>query len=197
MLNAGASYYPNNQVDLVNNGTGRNYGFELTIERFFGKGFYGMATGSIYESKYKGSDGIERNTAFNGKFVYNILIGKEIKVGKEKQNAFTFDIKFTHAGGRYYTPINLGLSQLVDFQVLKGDDYAYSERYPNFLRLDVKAGFTLNSKKYKVSQSWAFDINNVTNNKNIFADRYNPTTNNISTAYQIGFFPNFVYRIQF
>lgn len=197
MLNAGASYYPNNQVDLVNNGTGRNYGFELTIERFFGKGFYGMATGSIYESKYKGGDGIERNTAFNGKFVYNILIGKEIKVGKEKQNAFTFDIKFTHAGGRYYTPINLGLSQLVDFQVLKGDDYAYSERYPNFLRLDVKAGFTLNSKKYKVSQSWAFDINNVTNNKNIFADRYNPTTNNITTAYQIGFFPNFVYRVQF
>jgi hypothetical protein len=197
MLNAGATYYPNNQVELVNDGTGENYGLELTIERYFGKGFYGMAAGSLYESKYTGSDKIERNTAFNGKFVYNVLIGKEIKVGKDKQNAFTFDIKFTHAGGRHYTPINLALSQLIDFQVLMGDDYAYTKRYPDFLRLDVKAGFTLNSKKFKLSQSWAFDINNVTNNKNIFADRYNPTTNNITTAYQIGFFPNFVYRVQF
>ncbi len=197
MLNAGASYYPNNQTELVNEGTGRNYGFELTIERYFGKGFYGMATGSVYDSKYTSSDKIERNTAFNGKFVYNVLVGKEIKVGKEKRNAFTFDVKFTHAGGRFYTPINLELSKLVDFQILMGDEYAFTKRYPNFMRLDVKAGFTLNSKKHKVSQSWAFDVNNVTNHKNIFADRYNPSTNTISTAYQIGFFPNFVYRIQF
>ena len=197
MLNAGASYYPNNQTELVNEGTGRNYGFELTIERYFGKGYYGMATGSVYDSKFTASDKIERNTAFNGKFVYNVLVGKEIKVGKEKRNAFTFDVKFTHAGGRFYTPINLELSKLVDFQILMGDDYAFTKRYPNFMRLDVKAGFTLNSKKHKVSQSWAFDVNNVTNHKNIFADRYNPSTNTISTAYQIGFFPNFVYRIQF
>lgn len=197
MLNAGASYYPNNQVELVNTGTGRNYGMELTIERYFGKGFYGLATGSIYESKYTASDQIERNTAFNGKFVYNILVGKEFKVGKEKRNSIRLDIKFTHAGGRFYTPIDLALSQLIDFQVLKGDAYAFTERYPNFLRLDTKIGFTLNSKKYKISQSWAFDVNNVTNHKNIFADRYNPATNGISTAYQIGFFPNFVYRLQF
>ena len=26
-----------------------------------------MATGSIYDSKYKGSDGVERNTDFNAK----------------------------------------------------------------------------------------------------------------------------------
>jgi WD40 repeat protein len=42
-----------------------------------------------------------------------------------------------------------------------------------------------------------FDVQNVTNNKNVFAQRYNPLTNNINTAYQIGFFPNFVYKVQF
>ena len=122
---------------------------------------------------------------------------KEFKVGKDKRNSIRLDIKFTHAGGRYFTPIDLALSQLIDFQVLKGDAYAFTERYPNFLRLDTKIGFTLNSKKYKISQSWAFDVNNVSNHKNIFADRYNPATKGISTAYQIGFFPNFVYRLQF
>jgi len=197
MLNAGASFFPNNKTDLVNQGTGENYGVELTIERFFTKGFYGLATGSLYQSTYIASDGIKRNTAFNGQYVYNLLIGKEFKLGKEKRNTIALDVKFTHAGGRFYTPINLELSQLVQFQVLKGDAYAYSEKYPDFMRLDVKLGYTMNAKKRKISQSWSFDINNVTNRKNIFAERYNSSSNSINIAYQIGFFPNFVYRLQF
>lgn len=197
MLNAGASFYPNNRTDLVNDGTGQNYGVELTIEKFFSKGFYGLITGSIYEAKYTGSDGIERNTAFNGRYVYNVLIGKEVKVGKAKRNALTLDVKFTHAGGRFYTPVDIVSSQLFQQQILKGDEYAFSEKYADFMRLDVKVGFTLNAKKRKISQSWFFDVNNVTNRKNIFAERYNPVTNSINTAYQIGFFPNFVYRLQF
>lgn len=197
MLNAGATFFPNDKTDLVNEGTGENYGVELTIERFFRKGFYGLITGSLYESKYIASDGIKRNTAFNGRYVYNVLIGKEFKVGMEKRNVIALDIKLTHAGGRYYTPIDLELSQLIQFQVNKGDAYAYSEKYDDFLRLDVKLGFTMNAKKHKISQSWSFDVNNVTNRKNIFAERYNASTNSINIAYQIGFFPNFVYRIQF
>ena len=164
---------------------------------FFNKGFYGLITGSIYESKYVASDGIKRNTAFNGQYVYNVLIGKEFKVGKEKRNAIALDVKFTHAGGRFYTPIDLELSQQYQYQVEKGDAYAFSEKYADFLRLDVKLGYTMNSKKRKISQSWSFDINNVTNRKNIFAERFNSSTNTINIAYQIGFFPNFVYRLQF
>jgi hypothetical protein len=81
--------------------------------------------------------------------------------------------------------------------VLKGDEYAFSERNTDFFRLDIKMGVTLNSKKRKLAQSLFFDVQNVTNNKNVFAQRYNPQTNNINTAYQIGFFPNFTYKVQF
>jgi hypothetical protein len=197
MLNAGASFFPNETSYLINTGKGRNYGVELTIEKFYSKGYYTLITGSVYESKYTGSDNVERNTGFNGKFVYNILAGKEFKVGKEKRNSFTTDVKFTQAGGRYYTPVDLEASQLINFQVLKGDDYAFSMRNPNFFRLDVKFGFTLNSKKRKISQSWYLDIQNVTNHKNVFAQRYNPINGKINTAYQIGLFPNFVYKVQF
>lgn len=197
MLNTGASFNPNNQGYLKNNGTGTNYGAELTIEKFFSRGYYALLTGTLYESKYKGSDGIERNTAFNGKYVYNALVGKEIKTGKEKRNAFSIDLKMTQAGGRYYTPVDLIASQAAKDQVLKGDDYAFTARNTAFFRLDLKTGFILNSKKYKLAQSWFLDIQNITNNKNVFAERYNPITNKINTAYQIGFFPNFVYKIQF
>lgn len=197
MLNNGASFLPNDQTYLVNKGTGTNYGAELTVEKFFTKGYYVLLTGTIYESKYKGSDGIERNTAFNGKYVYNVLGGKDIKVGKDKRHILSFGVKMTQAGGRYYTPVDLAASQAIRQQVLKSDDYAFTERNPDFFRLDVKAGFTYNSKKVKVAQTLSFDIQNVTNNKNVFAQRYNEVTNTVNTAYQIGFFPNFIYKIQF
>jgi len=197
MLNAGASFLPNDQSYLKNSGSGTNYGAELTIEKFFTKGYYVLITGTVYESKYKGSDGIEHNTAFNGKYVYNILAGKEFKVGKEKRNVISFGVKMTQAGGRYYTPVDLAASQLAQTQVVQGDAYAFSQRNPDFFRLDIKMGYTLNSKHKKLSQSMFFDIQNVTNNKNVFAQRYNPVTNSVNTAYQIGFFPNFVYKVQF
>jgi len=197
MLNAGASFNPNEQGYLKNTGTGTNYGTELTIEKFFSRGFYGLITGTFYESKYKGSDNVERNTAFNGKFVYNILLGKEFKVGKEKRNAISFDVKMTQAGGRYYTPVDLTASQAAQQEVLSDDSLAFSKRNSNFFRLDIKMGYTMNSKKRKLSQSIFFDIQNVTNNKNVFAERYNPKTNKINTAYQIGFFPNFTYKVEF
>ncbi|TNE52981.1 MAG: TonB-dependent receptor [Bacteroidetes bacterium] len=197
ILNAGASFTPNEQGYLVNEGTGTNYGFELTLEKFFSKGYYGLLTGSVYQSTYKGSDGLEHPTAFDGRFVYNVLVGKEFKIGKTKQNRFSMDLKFTHAGGRPYTPIDLEASKLANRQIFKDDKYAYSERYDDFLRLDFKVGVTMNSTKRKLSHSLFFDIQNVTNRKNVFADRYNPNTNSINTAYQIGFFPNFVYKIQF
>lgn len=197
VLNSGSNFNPFDQSNLVNKGTGDNYGFELTIEKFFSKGYYGLLTGTIYESKYKGSNGKEYNTAFNGNYVYNILVGKEFKIGKAKRNSFTVDIKLTQAGGRHYTPIDLAASQLEKKEVLKGDDYAFSEKNSDFFRLDFKSGFTFNSKKSKLSQSIYFDVQNVTNNKNVFAQRYNTVTNDINTAYQIGLFPNFVYKVQF
>ncbi len=197
ILNSGASFMPTEQGYLVNSGTGTNYGVELTLEKFFSKGYYGLITGTLYDSKYKGSDGVEHNTAFNGNYVYNVLLGKEFKIGKEKRTAITFDIKMTQAGGRYYTPVDLEASRAIHQQVLKGDAYAFSERNSDFFRLDAKVGVTLNSKKHKLSQSYMFDVQNVTNNKNVFADRYNPVNNQINTAYQIGLFPNFVYKVQF
>lgn len=197
MLNAGASFFPNDEGNLVNTGTGTNYGVELTIEKFFSKGYYGLMTATIYESKYKGSDLIERNTGFNGKYVFNVLAGKELKLGKAKRNTLFADIKLTNAGGRYFTPLDLQASQLKKQQVLMGDAYSFTMRNPNYFRIDFKAGFTYNSKKRKISHSFFFDVQNITNHKNVFAQRYNPVTNTVNTSYQIGTFPNFMYKMQF
>lgn len=197
MLNTGASFKTDLEDSLVNSGTGRNYGVELTIEKFFSNGYYGLFTSSLYDSKYTASDGVERNTAFNGKYVLNILFGKEWKVGSEEINNLTADFKITNAGGRYYTPIDLQASQITGHEQLKGDAYAYSSRYTNYFRMDFKIGYTINSSTSKLSHSFSLDVQNITNNKNVFSQSYDRGNNSINTTYQLGIFPNFTYKLQF
>ena len=195
MLNTGAGFKTDLEDSLANNGTGTNYGIELTIEKFFSHGYYGLFTSSIYSSKYTGSDGVERNTAFNGKYVFNILGGKEWKIGREKQNRISADLKCTNAGGRAYTPIDLTASDMLGHEQLSTD--AFSAFYDNYFRLDFKVGYTLNSRIRKISHSFSLDLQNITNNKNVFSQSYDSRNKSINTTYQLGFFPNFVYKIQF
>jgi len=197
VVNEGADFIFNERGSLVNNGNGDNYGLELTLEKFFSQGYYMLATASIYESTYSGSDGVERNTAFNNNYVFNGLFGKEWAVGKSKRNAITFDTKLTTTGGTPYTPIDLEATRANDGREVYQEDRAFSERYDAYFRWDVKFGFRLNSKKGKVSHQFFVDLQNVTNRENVFVERYNPVTDEINTVTQTGFFPDFMYRIQF
>jgi len=196
MLNTGSTFKTDLEDSLVNNGTGKNYGAELTIEKFFSSGYYGLLTVSLYNSKFTASDGVERNTAFNGKYVFNILAGKEWKVGSEKRNNLSLDLKFTSAGGRPYIPIDLEASQITGNEQLLYED-SYSMNYSNYFRIDLKAGFTVNSSKSKISQTFSLDLQNITNNKNVFSQNYDNRGRTIKTTYQLGLFPNFVYKLQF
>ena len=195
MLNTGVGFKADLEDKLTNGGTGQNYGAELTIEKFFSDGYYGLFTSSIYSSKYKGSDDVERNTAFNGKYVYNVLAGKEWKIGRDKRNKISLDVKFTNAGGRAYTPIDLTASNATGREVLSTD--AYSGFYDAYLRMDIKANYTINSSKRKLSQTISLDIQNVTNHENVFSQNYNGEKQSINTTYQLGIFPNVVYKVQF
>ena len=95
-----------------------------------------------------------------------------------------------------FTPVDLEASQIAQTEV-EFDDLAFSERFDPYFRFDVKLGFKMNSKKRSVSHQFFIDIQNVTNRDNIFARRYNRQTNQVNNAYQLGFFPDFMYRVQF
>jgi len=192
MLNSGADFVINTKDSLVNKGTGKNYGIEMTFEKLFTKGFYFLTTTSIYNSKYKGSDGVERNTAFNGNFTANLLLGKEFKV-KEK-NGITVDFRSTWAGGRRYTPVDLVKSKAWGREY-RYDTLAYSQQLKNYFRIDVKVGYRHNGKK--VTQEWSLDIQNVLNRKNAFIQKYNRDKQNIVIVPQLGIFPVVQYRVTF
>lgn len=184
---------------MSNNGTGDNYGMELTVEKFLDNGFYFLLTGSLYKSTYIGSDGIERSTAFDGNYVGNILAGKEfmLKSNKEKikfKKSLVFDGRFTAAGGQRYTPVDLDAS-IIAGEAVYQTDQAYSQRYKDYIRLDLRAAFKLNGKN--ASQEWAADVQNVTNRENPFSERYNAVTHEVVTINQLGIFPVMQYRITF
>ena len=196
-LTEGADFgFDDDRVSLINKGTGYNQGIELTLEKFFSRGYYGLLTASFFESKYEGSDGVERNTPFNNEYVMNVLAGREFKIGKAGKNVFFVDTKITTSGGRYYTPIDLDASQQAGFQILE-ENLAFSEQNDPYFRLDIKFGVKINSIEKKRSHQLYIDLQNVTNNDNIFGRRYNRLTNDINRVDQIGFFPDIGYRFQF
>lgn len=185
-LNAGAGFTGLVANDsLVNKGNGHNYGLELTVERFFKHGYYFLVTGSLFNSRYQGSDGVERNTAFNAKHVLNVLAGKEFRVGKNG-NVLALNLRLTSVGGRYLTPIDYDRSRQKGEAVYR-DDIAFSDKQRDYFRADLRIAFR---REYKRSTlEVAVDFQNVTNNQNIFGQSYDARTNRIKTTYQQGFFP--------
>ncbi len=194
-INEGSDFIFEEKGSLVSEGTGYNLGMEVTLEKFFSRNYYMLLTTSVFDSRYEGSDGIRRNTAFNNRYVVNLLFGKEWKFGANGQNAWTFDTKVTTSGGRPYTPIDLEATRENLGREVRMDEIAYSERYDAYFRWDVKLGVRLNRKK--VSHQFFIDFQNVTNRRNEFVRTYNQVTDEINVVEQIGFFPDVMYRIQF
>lgn len=191
-VNLGSDFNSPNVDSLVSKGTGENYGFEFTIEKFYSKGYYFLITGSVFESKYVGSDKVYRNTAFNGNYVFNVLGGKEFKI-KEK-HILALDVKLTYAGGKRYVPVNLAASIAYGDEVRDGSQ-AYVKQYPEYFRMDVKPSYRLNTKR--VTHELSVDIQNITQHDNVFQEIYDLNSKSISTSYQLKFFIIPQYKLTF
>lgn len=192
-LNSGADFGIPDVDSLINGGTGRNMGIEMTLEKFFSKQYYFLFTTSLFDSKYTGSDGIERNTAFNGRYVINALAGKEFNLGSA-QKVLSIDWKVTLAGGRYTTPIDLAKSQQIG-ETRYDHTQAFTNKLDDYFRTDLKLSFKLNKKK--LTHEWAIDFQNLFNTQNIFNQSYNAEADKIVTNYQLGIFVVPQYRIYF
>lgn len=190
ILNEGANFGVWTPDTLAANGNGYNYGLEITLEHFLNKGFYFLFTASLFESKYRGSNGILHNTAFNGNYIFNGLIGKEFilksKKGKCIKN-IAFDIKSIYSGGQRYTPSTAAPDPSSGY-LLYMQEYdwkkAYTLKYKNYVRSDLKITFRRNGKK--TTQEWGVNITNFFNRKNILNDSFNKKTGEKSYNYQTG-----------
>jgi hypothetical protein len=193
MINAGPDFSPSDiSRPLVNSGTGRSYGAELSVFREFDDGWYLATTGSIVRQEYTGSDGIRRNGVFDNGFVGNLLGGYEWKVSP------SFDIefsgRFTIAGGRRFTPIDLERSRAAGGTVLD-DSRIYAEHYPNYMRLDTKIDFRNNFDGWSLISY--VSLLNTFNRDNIERYYYDPYTGTIEHSSLLGLIPVGGVRVEF
>ncbi|MES2652076.1 MAG: TonB-dependent receptor [Bacteroidota bacterium] len=194
MLNEGADFSLSNKDSLQNLGSGKNYGIELSLEKNFSKGSYFLITASLFDSKYKGSDGVQRNTAFNSKYVFNALAGKDFKIGKNK-NTLSFNVKLSTIGGRYTSPVNIKASQIDVSTIYDETISPFSIQQKAYFRTDFKGGYRVNYKKSTLE--FGIDLQNINDNKNVFMQKFNKRTNAITTEYQQGFLPVPYFRLNF
>jgi hypothetical protein len=93
---------------LVNEGVGRNYGIDLTLERYLKNGLYGMFTATLFKSDYRDAQGVWRDSRHDRHYITNIVGGKEWLLGKGHKNIFGFNGRLTLMGGDRYSPIPEG-----------------------------------------------------------------------------------------
>lgn len=192
MINAGNSFHQDRVDDLINEGSGRNVGFELTLEKYLNNNYYFLITTSLFDSKYRGSDGIERNTEFNINRVVNALGGYEIMLNNNM--SVDLNLRTVWAGGKRNPYIDLEQSKLKGETVYDhSKDYSFREK--DYFKIDLRASLKINGKR--ITQEWALDITNASNHKNIYSRAYNAQKETIVYVYQQGFYPMFLYRINF
>ena len=181
-------------IPLKSKGTGYNYGLELTVEKFFSHNYFFMFTTSLFNSQYRAADGQWRSTAYNVNYVLNALGGKEFVVGKKKNNIIGINAKIIWRGGNKVTPVDLQKSIAANKTVYQ-EDKAYSEKLPDYFRIDFGVSFRRNKKKY----SWmlSFDAQNIINRNNVAARIYNPETQMIETKTNLGIVPVFSWKVEF
>lgn len=187
--------FANNIIPLVNEGEGRNYGAEFTLERFFDNSYYFLVTGSLYKTEYKTLTNVWHNTVFDGTYAFNFLAGKEFILGKpEKGNTLNLNTRVVYNGGRRNLAVNVDESRKNGYAVY---DYSnpYEDRLSNIFQLNFTASLKLNRKK--VTHELLLDFFNITNNQAGIREYYNTISKDLDYEKQLGIMPNVMYRIHF
>ena len=197
LINMGSGFQRFFPQELKNTGTGTNYGAEITLQKYFDKSFFFMFSGTVFNSTYVASDNIERSTSYNGNYVFNLLAGKEWKVGEKQSISLGF--KATIAGGKLYGTVDTAATNT--FQELIYLDEAFRSSFGAVEnRIDAKINWKFNAKK--VTHEIGLDLVNVTARQNLLGLSYAPNLfdSNAEPAlerYQLGFLPLFYYKIDF
>jgi hypothetical protein len=182
---------------LENTGTGRNYGVELTLEKLFSDQYFFLVTGSLFDSRYVGSDGVERPTNFNGRYAANLVGGKLFRLGEG--NNLNVSTKLTWVGGRLTSPVDTAATIAVR-ELVFIDSLTNTIRLKDYFRADIRIAYQINTRS--TTHELAIDLVNLFNVQNVLGLTYapNPTDPSVSPvreAYQLGFLPIFYYKIDF
>ena len=178
---------------LVNNTKGRNYGIDLTLERFLGDNYYYLITGSIFKSEYKAGDNVWRNTRYNKGFVLNALFGKEFYFANNRK-VLDVNARVSVTGGERYSPI-LESQSVAQKRVIYDESRAFSEQFRTLTYADLTVNYRINHRKS--SSVFSFQMKNVLGAPIYIDHNYNYQTGQIELSKATLVIPNISYKIEF
>lgn len=180
---------------LVNDGTGENYGVELSLQKVLVDDYYIIANATLFESTYEGADGIERNTRFNGNYIFNFTTGKEWNwQKKERQMTLGVNLNATYLGGFRETPIDIDASKEAGTTVFVGSE-AFTINQDDYFKTDFRIYYKRNRAKYNTML--ALDIQNLTNQENIAFQYFDVVQGEVLSQNQLGLIPILTWRVEF
>ena len=104
------------------------------------------------------------------------------------------NLRFTWAGGKRHTPIDLEAS-IEQGQAVCMWDQIFSGQARDYLRLDL--GFTFHFYREKTEHIFSLEVQNLSNRSNVYTQYYDPYAELIREYPMTGFLPVFGYRIEF
>ncbi|MCE7042385.1 TonB-dependent receptor [Dyadobacter sp. CY312] len=177
---------------LTNAGKGRNYGVEATYQKLLTDQYYILLSGSLYSATYQGSDGIRRDSRFNGRHTLSFTGGKEFKSGE--QSTWGFNTKILWVGGFRDTPIDVTASAANRLTTYI-EDQAFSIKMKDYFRPDIRIYWKKSKTKY--NRTLALDIQNISGTKNEAYSYYDTLQKRVVRQYQLGLIPVLSYRWEF
>ena len=178
---------------LVNNTKGRNYGIDLTLERFLGDNYYYLITGSIFKSEYKAGDNLWRNTLYNKGFVLNALFGKEFYFANNRK-VLDVNARVSVTGGERYSPI-LESQSVAQKRVIYDESRAFSEQFRTLTYADLTVNYRINH--HKSSSVFSFQMKNILGAPIYIDHNYHYQTGQIELSKATLIIPNISYKIEF
>jgi len=179
---------------LENKGKGRNYGVDITLEKYLTEGYYYMLTASLFNSEYKGGDDVWRNTRYNRNYAFNFLVGKEWQTGRNKQNVLGLNARLSYQGGERHSPIDRQVS-LINESAVFDEKNAFSKQFSPVFTSHFTASYKIN--RLKTGHEIAFKVLNATMHKEFYGFQYNYQTNVVDEFREAIFIPNVSYKIEF
>jgi hypothetical protein len=179
---------------LVNEGRGYNAGVEVSAEKFFTRGWHGMATLSVFEAKYKAMDGRWYHSRFDLGTVGNVLAGKEWKLKRtDKDRVITAGVRYSVMGGQWSTPIDLEASIAAGVQKLS--DATMSRKGDPIGKLDMVVSYRVG--RPRVGHEFKVDVQNVLNAQTPVYEYFDRRTGTIKTIDQLAMLPVLQYTLRF
>jgi hypothetical protein len=169
-------------------------GIDITLERFLKNGYYYLFTASLFDSKYIGDDGIERNTLYNTNYVFNILFGKEWIVGKQKNKILGVNARVNFFGGKRATPVDEYASDIAQ-EVVYDYSRLFEDKEPAKVHVSATINYRVNKRHH--SSILSLQMVNMFLAKENYGLYYNYQTQEVDRFEFAVLVPNLSYKIEF